>query len=173
MLEEERRADLATPEGFRAAVEAAHEPLLRVAVRMTGDSHLAEDLVQEALVRAFASRGRFRGDARPFTWFCSILLNLVRSDARRRAIKRFFSLTVDHDAPSDAPGPAAVAERTDEGDALRAAIAELPHGQRAALVLVSLEGLSAADAARALDTTEEAVWQALSRGRAALRRILR
>ncbi|MBX3468718.1 MAG: RNA polymerase sigma factor [Planctomycetes bacterium] len=166
--------DVATPEGFRAAAEGCHAALLRVAARMVGDAHAAEDLVQETFVRAFAARGRFRGDARPFTWFCAILLNLAKNELRRRAVRRLFSLGLLVEAGGEpaAPGagPAARAEGDDEGRALRAAIARLPHMQRAALVLVSLEGLPAADAARALRTTEAAVWQALSRGRAALRR---
>lgn len=168
--------DVASPEGFRAAAEACHQALLRVAARMVGDAHAAEDLVQETFARAFAARGRFRGDARPFTWFCSILLNLARNELRRAALRRFFSLGhVLEDAPEQEPaargaGPSTQAEAHDDGRALRAAIARLPHLQRAALVLVSLEGLPAADAARALNTSEAAIWQALSRGRAALRR---
>lgn len=175
--EAKQGADLADPEGFRVAALANQERLFRVAARMV-DAATAEDLVQEAYTRAFAARGRYRGDATPFTWLCGVLLNVCRSELRRRRVRRFLRLgrTIEEGPelePVDpAAGPALVAAQTEQVSALRAAIGTLPHAQRAAVVLVNLEGVSAAEAARVLGSTEAAVWQALSRARKTLRRAL-
>jgi RNA polymerase sigma-70 factor, ECF subfamily len=147
--------------------------LLRVARRMLGDEHAAEDAVQEGLARAFAGRASFRGASRPFTWLCGVLLNVCRREQRRRSLRRWLSLerVVESDGPQPAGGPAPDAQV--EGDerraALERALAKLPPKQRAALVLVSLEGLPVEEAAAALSCSPAAVWKSLSRGRAALR----
>lgn len=167
------------PAALLAAAVLEHGPaLLRVAARMLGDGQVGEDLVQEAVARALARPERFRGQSSPFSFLCGILLNLVRSELRRRRLRRWLSLDrVVEEAPraepaSGLPGAEAAAIERERIAALRAAVERLPHHQRAAIVLVHLEGVSAKDAAAALGTSEAAVWQAVSRGRAALRRSL-
>ncbi|MCO5170553.1 MAG: RNA polymerase sigma factor [Planctomycetes bacterium] len=173
---EARLTDLRDAEAFRAAALEHRRALWRVATRLLGTEDGAEDVVQEALTRAFAGRDRFRGDARPFTWLCGVLVNVCRGELRRRRVRRWLSLSrvVQPGAAEAAPEPAApptpdALERAERREALRAAMARLPGGQRAALVLVAQEGLTAQEAAAALNTTEAAVWQAVSRARRALR----
>ena len=164
-------ADLRTAEGFRQAALAHRRGLFRVAARML-DAQAAEDALQEAFVRAFAARHRYRGEASPFAWLCAVLLNVCRDELRKRSVKR--RLRLDRvlepgEAPARDAGPQQALEDAERAAHLREAIAALPRAQREALVLVSLEGVPVRDAARALGSTEAAVWQALSRGRATLR----
>ncbi len=170
--------DPTTADGFTAAALESRAALWRIAARMV-DADAAEDLVQETFARAFATRATFRGEGRPFAWLCGVLLNVCRSERRRRQVRRALSLHREVEpggealAPPDpAAGPPARLEQDERQAALHAAIARLPHKQRGALVLVALEGLPVPEAARVLDTTEQAVWQALSRGRARLRQEL-
>lgn len=176
LVEPSVTSDLASPDAFRAAALEHRAALYRVAVRLLGEVEGAEDVVQEALARAFAGRDGFRGDARPFTWLCGFVVNLCRAELRRRRVRRWLSLSwvvqpgereVDVEPRAPETGDALV--RAERAQALRAALARLPEGQRAALVLVSQEGLTAREAALALETTEAAVWQAVSRARRALR----
>lgn len=168
-------ADPRTPDGFRELALTRRAALLRVAQRMAGDAG-AEDLVQEALTRAYGARHTYRGEAQPFSWLCGVLLNVVRAELRRRKVRAWLSLDRCLEGgvePTHTLDPAERLRRVEREAALRAAVADLPHAQRAALVLVSLEGLPAAEVARALGTSEAAVWKALSRGRARLREVLR
>jgi RNA polymerase sigma-70 factor (ECF subfamily) len=175
LLEPSVTSDLGSPDGFRAVALEHRAALYRVAVRLLGQAEGAEDVVQEALARAFAGRDRFRGEARPFTWLCGFVVNLCRAELRRRRVRRWLSLSwVVDGADEEAPEPSApetgdALVRAEREQALRAALARLPEGQRAALVLVSQEGLTAREAALALNMTEAAVWQAVSRARRALR----
>ena len=163
--------DLRSPEGFRALAQANRDALLRVATRMLDDEHAAEDAVQEAFVRAFSARASFRGASSPRTWLFGVLLNVVRRELRGRRVRGWFGLDRIVEAERDQP-PGAALERAEQESALRAAIATLTTAQREALVLVSLEGLSVGEAAQAQGSSPAAIWQALSRGRAALRRKL-
>ncbi len=177
----DRSHDPTSPAGFQAAALACGPALWRVAARMV-DVDSAEDLVQEALARAFAQRGSYRGEGRAFSWLCGVLLNVCRGELRWRRVRGLLGLgrAVEPGGGAEraerslapGPGPGELLERRERAAALHAAITRLPHKQRAALVLVSLEGVSVPEAARALSTSEQAVWQALSRGRARLREVL-
>jgi len=164
-------ADLRTPEGFRQAALAHRRGLFRVAARML-DTQAAEDALQEAFARAFAARHRYRGDASPFAWLCAVLLNVCRDELRSRSLKRRLRLdrmVEPGEAPARDAGPRQRVEAAERAARLREAIGALPRAQREALILVSLEGVPVRDAAQALGSSEAAVWQALSRGRATLR----
>jgi RNA polymerase sigma-70 factor (ECF subfamily) len=140
---------------------------LRVATRLTRDATVAEDLAQEAFVRAWKAIGRFDPQrARLTTWLYRIVANLCR-DHQRRARPEALPDGFD---PAD---PAAGAEERlaagQQARAMAAALAELPDRQRAALALVYEEGLSGAEAAKALGVSAKAVERLLARGRQFLR----
>ncbi|HVY17842.1 MAG TPA: sigma-70 family RNA polymerase sigma factor [Rhodopila sp.] len=145
-----------------------HGPFaLRLAARIAPDRLAAEDIVQEAMVRAWRQSGRFDPKRARFrTWLYRIVVNLC-IDRRRR---------VEPDALPDAfdaadPGAAAdeILAAEERGVALAAALRVLPARQRAAMTLVYDEGLSGAEAARVLGLSAKAVERLLARARAALR----
>ena len=140
---------------------------LRIAARLLGDSAAAEDVAQEAFVRAWTQARHFDPRrARFTTWLYRIVVNLC-IDYRRKA--RPEPLPEDFD-PVD---PSIGADEALEGNERRAALAEalngLPLRQRAAMTLVYDEGLSGAEAARVLGLSAKAVERLLARARAYLR----
>ena len=144
---------------------------LRVATRMLRNTATAEDVVQEAFVRAWSQVGRYDGARGRFsTWLYRIVANLC-IDQRRRT--RTESLPEDFD-PVDPAADIPQRLEDDERQAdLAKALAALPDRQRAAMTLVYDEGLSGAETAKALGVSVKAVERLLARGRAFLRERLR
>lgn len=151
---------------FRSLVEATSGPLVRLAARITGSVEEAEDVVQEAYLKAYQAitGGRFDQRSSARTWLYRIVTNAA-IDARRSRGRR------------EARDEQQTAERLDDSLDARLALAELadwldvlPPEQRAAVVLVSIEGMSAAEAGEILGCSEGAIEQRLLRARTTLRR---
>lgn len=150
---------------FRVIVDQTRAPLYRLAARLSGDLGEAEDALQEAYVDAYRAlrEGRWDGRSKVETWLYRIVTNASIDALRRRREgagrearePRFDGLVA---------AEARVALR--ELDAMLAGVAPQ---DRAALVLVAVEGLSAKAAGEALGCSEGAVEQRLVRARAALR----
>lgn len=149
---------------------AAHRGTVRgVLLRLVRDDALADDLVQEALLRGTRAAGTLRGEAAPATWLTAIALNLARDHFR--AAKRLPPST-SLDEAENLAGP----ERP-EADILTAEmsgcilghVTRLPERQREAVLLHHFAGLSHGEIAAALDTTEGNARVILHRGLAALR----
>ena len=120
--------------GFRQGVEASVPALRRYARALTRDAELADDLVQDTLVRALRSEHLFHGgDLR--SWLYTILTNLNRNRLRTLARRPTMTAIEDDDAP-DLAGPDA------GGRDIERALASLVEEQRAVLLLVVLEGLT-------------------------------
>lgn len=150
------------------AVVVRHGPYaLRVACRMTGSVEAAEDLVQEAFVRAWGYAARFDATrARFSTWLYRVIVNLSIDQGRRRVPE---ALPEDFDAPDEAPAVDSVMEEGETRHALAVAILALPPRQRLAMTLVYDEGLSGAEAARRMGLSAKAVERLLARGREMVR----
>src|SRR5215211_7386323 len=150
--------------GFRQDVEATIPALRRYARALTRDGDVADDLVQDTLVRALRSEHLFHGgDIR--SWLYTILTNLNRN--RLRSLSRRPALTSieDDDAP-DASGPEA------GGRDIERALAALVEDQRAALLLVVLEGLSYREVAEVQGVPIGTVMSRLARARAQIKAYL-
>jgi RNA polymerase sigma-70 factor (ECF subfamily) len=145
----------------------------RLAYRLTGNPHDAEDLTQEVFVRVFRSLasytpGTFEG------WLHRITTNLFLDQARRKAKIRFDALADDAETriPSRAITPdAAVLEGLFDDD-VETALAALPPDFRAAVVLCDIEGLSYEEIADVLDLKLGTVRSRIHRGRTMLRKAL-
>lgn len=142
--------------------------LRRYARSLTRDDADAEDLVHDALVRAYEKRAGFQAERSLQPWLLSILHNLFidRGRARRAEARR--------DLEPDASPPAHAAPAQIHHVRLRQvrrAFMELPEEQRACLHLIVIEGLSYADAAAALDIPTGTLMSRLARARATLRLI--
>lgn len=149
-------------------VVTRHGPFaLRVAARLVSDTHAAEDLVQEAMVRAWSQAAHFDPRRARFpTWLYRIVVNLC-IDYRRRVQPEPLPDNFD---PVDTAPPAdeamAAAQRR---AAVTLALRGLPVRQRAAMTLVYDEGLSGAEAAQILGVSTKAVERLLARARGTLR----
>ncbi|WP_336921463.1 RNA polymerase sigma factor SigM [Aquipuribacter sp. SD81] len=157
------------PDAFAELVRRHRDVLWAVAVRTTGNPADAEDALQEALVSALRSVERFERRSAVRTWLYRIVVNASLDRLRRAAARPTTPLDERVDPPSGVDEPARTAERLDVDAALRT----LSPGQRAAVVLVHMHGLSVAQAAEVLELPEGTVKSRCSRGRAQLARVLR
>jgi RNA polymerase sigma-70 factor, ECF subfamily len=144
-----------------------HAPMAyRVALRLCGKHHDAQDIAQEALIAAWENLDRFRADAKFSTWLYQIVTRRALSKLTRS--RGTGSLDVLGDVPDPAEGPAAQAERDLAVDAVTDALAALPFPQRAVIVLRHFEGLSYAEVAEVTHSTVPAVRSHLFRARRTL-----
>ncbi|MBK1662024.1 sigma-70 family RNA polymerase sigma factor [Paracraurococcus ruber] len=158
---------------FGVLVDRHGERALRLALRVLGDAAEAEEVAQDALLRAWRAAPRFDPDrARFTTWLHRIVLNLAIDRARQRDRAPLAGEAALAALADPAAGPEAAALAAEERAALAAALAQLPARQRAAIALAYEDGLSGAEAAAALDVSERALEGLLRRARLMLRRIL-
>jgi RNA polymerase sigma-70 factor (ECF subfamily) len=154
-------------ERFAAFVAAHRERAVRLAWRLVGgDAAAAEDVAQDAFVRAWRALDRFREEARLETWFYRILLRQAANHRRWRGVRERWA------APAGAAPPAtAVPEEADP--ALRRRIAAALNGlsprQREVFVLVHLEGFSVRECAALVGRREGTVKSHLHRALEGLR----
>jgi RNA polymerase sigma-70 factor (ECF subfamily) len=140
---------------------------LRLAARLIPDRSAAEDVVQEAMVRAWTQAARFDPQRAHFTtWLYRIVTNLCIDHRRRR---RPEPMPEDFEPADPAAGAQDMLEVDERDLAVARALADLPGRQRAAMALVYDEGLSGAEAARVLGLSAKAVERLLARARASLR----
>jgi len=141
---------------------------LRVAARLLLDSSAAEDVVQEAMVKAWARADQFDAGRASFTtWLYRIVVNLCVDHRRRRRPLLLPELTREPLDP--APGLDEHVEAQQRRGALLQALQRLPVRQRTVIALVYEEGLSGAQTARILGLSPKAVERLLARARAHLR----
>lgn len=156
------------PDAFGELVTRHRDVLWAVALRTTGNPSDAEDALQEALISALRSVERFERRSAVRTWLYRIVVNASLDRLRRNAARPT--------APLDGVDPAHpvddTARATDRMDVM-AALQLLSPGQRAAVVLVHIEGMSVAEAADVLELPEGTVKSRCSRARAQLAEILR
>jgi RNA polymerase sigma-70 factor (ECF subfamily) len=149
---------------FRQKVEAAIPALRRYARALTRDADIADDLVQDTLVRALRSEHLFQGDEIR-SWLYTILTNLNRNRLRSLARRPILASIEDNDAP-DLAGPEA------GGRDIERALALLVEEQRAALLLVVLEGLSYREVAEVQGVPIGTVMSSLARARVQIKSYL-
>jgi len=173
---------------FSSVVEATSPQLYRLAARMLGDLGEAEDVLQDAYVRAFDAlrSGRFDGRSSPETWLYRIVTNAALDAMQARKRRRWWGLGGGgrRGEPSE-PGPGGEAEVAEHAEQVSSAerlaarealrelegwMADLPPEQRTALILKELEGLPTSEVATIMGSSVGAVEQRLVRARAALRR---
>lgn len=160
---------------FERVVVPEIDVLLRVARSITRSDVEAEDVVQDTLLRAYRSIDRFDGQ-HPRAWLLTILRNAYRNRIRRRrpvlvrdpeATERSLRDTAGDDDTADA------ALRGTFDAAVRSALAALSEPARAAVVLVEIDGLTCAEAAKVLGVAPGTVMSRLHRARAQMRAHLR
>jgi RNA polymerase sigma-70 factor (ECF subfamily) len=152
----------------RRAIEAQRDALYRLAFAWCHDPALADDLVQEAMLRALDRAGQLRDPDRLKAWLCSILANALRDHFRRH---RDHASVDDLDAAvlADDATPEAATESARLVARVRVEVARLPLGQRQVVTLVDLEGCSYAEVSEILAIPIGTVMSRLCRARAALR----
>jgi len=158
-----------TPPSWDEVVREHGDRVYRLAYRLTGNTHDAEDLTQETFIRVFRSLasykpGTFEG------WLHRITTNLFLDMARRRSRVRMEGLPEDTDRiVGDDPSPEQVYSDTHLDPDLQDALDDLPPEFRAAVVLCDVEGLSYEEIGATLGVKLGTVRSRIHRGRQALR----
>lgn len=164
-------ADCRWPSAAGSLDLAAHRAdLRRFVLRAVGNADLAEDIVQETLLRAMTSAAGFAGRAQPMTWLSTIALNVLRDHYRRPVIRR--EVAVDEAALKELPSDddVVMALMQDEmGTCITDHLMALPDRQREVLTLHDIGGAAHAEVAEALGISEGNARVLLHRARAALR----
>src|SRR6185312_2594359 len=141
-------------------------PLRRYAAVLTRNEADADDLVQDALVRAYERQQTFHSSGNLRAWLFSLLHNCFIDSQRRRAAEAARTRDLAEAVETVAPAPQDSSVRLQQ---IRKAFLTLPDEQRAALHLVAIEGLSYQDAAGALGIPIGTLMSRIGRARAALR----
>src|ERR1700754_3946132 len=162
-----------TPPSWEEIVREHSGRVYRLAYRLTGNAHDAEDLTQEVFVRVFRSLssytpGTFEG------WLHRITTNLFLDAARRKQRIRFEGLADEmaHRLAGSEPTPAQAFDDSHLDDDVQAALKALPPEYRAAVVLCDIEGFSYEEIAATLGVKLGTVRSRIHRGRAQLRSAL-
>ncbi|HET6497103.1 MAG TPA: sigma-70 family RNA polymerase sigma factor [Thermoleophilia bacterium] len=134
---------------FGALVEQYQARLHRAACCLARNASEAEDMAQEAFVRAYMSLGRFRGDSAFYTWLFGILLNVYRKFLRLQQKRRVEEPVVAEVADS-APSPSRQAAASEELDRVMRAIEHMPPRLREVMVLRHVEEMAYEEIAQAI-----------------------
>ena len=165
-----RDVDVARARDFEAFVAAHRDRAVGLAWRLVGgDGAAAEDIAQQAFLRAYRGLDQFREEAKMSTWFYRILVNEAQRHLRWRWVRQRVAGEMPDepvDSRPDVPGDPALRERVTR------AVGNLPRGQREAFVLVHLEGFTVREVAditgRAIGTIKSHLHRALRNLREAL-----
>ena len=169
------RAQAGDREAFEELVRRHADRLYAVALRFLGDPGEAEEVTQEAFLRAWRGIGSFRGGSQFFTWLYRIGLNEAKRLATREAPAGGVASLEDDPIPEAPDWSEAPEVRTGQSEVrkvLEQAIRGLPPEYRATIVLRDVEGLSTKEATEVMELGEAAFKSRLHRARLAVRRAL-
>ena len=158
------------PHAFNELIVRHRDRLWAVALRTTGDPQEAADALQDGLISAFRNAASFRGEAAVTTWLHRVVVNASLDRLRRQKVRPTVPLPDD----SESSGYRGIADSRDDIHTfelryeIEKALAELPIDQRAAIVLVDVEGMSVIEAAAILGIPEGTVKSRCARGRTRL-----
>jgi RNA polymerase sigma-70 factor (ECF subfamily) len=163
---------------FEQLVKRYDRNVFRIAQHITHSREDAEDVVQEAFLKAYSNLGQFQGQSKFYTWLVRIAVNEALMKLRRRRPERFVSLDEDVKTEDDSlprevadwsPNPEQLYNQSELRDILSRTIQGLPPTFRTVFVLRDVEGLSTEETAEALDLSVPAVKSRLLRARLQLR----
>lgn len=146
--------------------------MYRLAFSWSKDAFLADDLVQEAMIRALQKQAQLRDDELLDRWAIRILANIWLDHVRSRPHEENIDDMLDTLCMDDTQSPDCIHCRDEMIECVRRAIMSLPEMQRIVVTLVDLEEFSYKETATILDLPVGTVMSRLSRGRQALREFL-
>ena len=139
------------------------------ALRISGDRHDAEDLVQRACVRALERAHQLQPDTAPLSWMFSIVHSTWINELRSRSVRKRSSMEWDDDFLENLADPV---DKGPEAQLMHgqviSAVGRLPEAQRVVMLLVAVEGLSYQEAADVLEVPIGTIMSRLSRARQAV-----
>lgn len=161
-------------DAFDALVREHQNKVYNLALRMVGNEEDANDMAQEAFIRAYTSLGSFRGDSKFSVWLYRLTTNICIDFLRGRAKRQAVSLTFDDPGgdeqeelsiPDDRFSPEHLLERRETREAVYRGLDTLPPEYRRILLLREIGGLSYEEIGRALNLEEGTVKSRIFRAR--------
>ncbi len=163
-------------QAFSQLVLQNQDRVVNLAFRILGDRAAAEDIAQDAFLRAYHSADRFRGGASVQTWLYRITVNLALKHLRKRKWERLFSFLeaeeINRWQTELNQRPDRLAETEEAKQLLHQAVLQLPEAQRTVLILHRWEGLSHKEIADIMGLSVSAVESRLHRAYKKLATIL-
>ena len=175
LVQAAKRGDVSA---FEQLVKRYDRNIFRIAQHITQNREDAEDVVQDAFLKAYENLEQFQGNSKFYTWLVRIAVNESLMKLRRRRSDRTVSLDEDIETEEDtmprevadwSPNPEQLYKQGELKDILRKTIQGLPASFRTVFVLRDVEGLSTEETAEALDLSIPAVKSRLLRARLQLR----
>ena len=168
-----RRVLAGDTDAFEPLVTENQTKAFHLACRLLGNETDAADAVQDAFVKAYTALGDFRGDSRFSVWLYRLVNNVCIDMLRRRKGELTVPLQTENEEgeeresliPDTADGPERLAERAEDRQAVRDALARLPEDCREILVMREIGGLSYEELAAALSLEVGTVKSRLNRAR--------
>jgi RNA polymerase sigma-70 factor (ECF subfamily) len=163
---------------FEQLVKLYDRNVFRIAQHITHNREDAEDVVQDAFLKAYENLGQFQGQSKFYTWLVRIAVNEALMKLRKRRSDKIVSLDENIETEEDSmprevadwsPNPAQLYDQSQLKEILGKVIQGLPSGFRTVFVLRDVEGLSTEETAEALDLSIPAVKSRLLRARLQLR----
>lgn len=164
------RAQKGERAAFAALVRAHQDEVYTLARRLVGDPHMASDVAQETLIRAWRALPKFRGDSKLSTWLYRITVNTAWTH-KKRASRHVATPIEEHTeiaAPYGEGDPEFAGETLELRGRLRRSLDRLPSAQREVVVLKDIYGWSHAEIADSMGITVTAAKVRLHRARARL-----
>jgi RNA polymerase sigma-70 factor (ECF subfamily) len=175
LVQAAKRGDVSA---FEQLVKRYDRNIFRIAQHITQNREDAEDVVQDAFLKAYENLEQFQGNSKFYTWLVRIAVNESLMKLRRRRSDRTVSLDEDIETEEDtmprevadwSPNPEQLYKQGELKDILRKTVQGLPGSFRTVFVLRDVEGLSTEETAEALDLSIPAVKSRLLRARLQLR----
>jgi RNA polymerase sigma-70 factor (ECF subfamily) len=167
---------------LRELIDRHKKVVLNIVYRFVGDRSAAEDISQEAFVRVYQARKRYKPTAKFSTWLYRIVSNLCLSTMRKEQLRKAYSLDssletqegeLRTDRSSDeADPPGSRLDREELARVVRAAVESLPDSQRMAVILSRYGGLGYEEISRSMSLSTMAVKSLLNRARNNLKQTL-
>lgn len=154
-------------DAFDALIRRHHTQIYRIALRILGNPHDAQDVTQDVLIQLWGSLAGFLGSSAFTTWLYRMVVNRSLNHRRRSQATAPSAALLQDDRPV-ATGPAEEVIARQRADATARAISALPAEQRAVVVLHQLEGFAYTEVAAILGVPESTVRGRLARGRRTL-----
>lgn len=169
-----RRAQAGDRDAFEELVRRHADRLYAVVLRFAADREVAQEVTQEAFLRAWRGIARFQQRSRFFTWLYRIGINEAKRRAEREPADRTVSLDEEPilEAPDWSQAPETRAEQRDLRRVLEDSIRALPIEYRTPVILRDVEGLTTEEAAEVMELSEAAFKSRLHRARLVLRHAL-
>lgn len=177
-----KEAKSGSVEAFEELIKQCQKKVFNIAYKMTGNYDDANELAQEAFIRAYKSINKFKGDSLFSTWIYRITTNVCLDELRKRKNQKVISLDEDikyndeevkQQIKDESPGPEKILEKKEINGLIRECIESLPPDYKTVIILRDIEGFSYEEISKIVNCPEGTVKSRINRARKTLRDIFK